>query len=313
MTDRRRQRSARSDQAERPSPEPIEPGSERYWLARHAVSPRKHLGQNFLLDQQLIELIVERGAVRPGDVVVEVGPGGGALTHALLRAGATVFAIEKDLAVAPLLEERFRDEITAGRLSLRFEDVLAVPLEVLPPRASLFGNLPYSITTPILEWAGRRRDRFSRAVVMIQREVGERILASPGGKEYGSLTVFLGAQAECRALVRVGPAAFWPRPAVDSMVLELRFVEPPPWSGEIARLERVLRAAFGQRRKTLENALAHGLGSDKEAIRTILLELGLDPGARAERISIEQFGRLTNRLFERLPIAIRGAEPESEA
>jgi len=283
--------------------------SERDWLLAHQIQARRRFGQNFLLEPRIPELIVERAGLSPGGRVLEIGPGAGALTDALLRAGQRVDAIELDSALLPLLEERFRIEIAAGALSLRQGDVLDLTEEDIAPGAVLFGNLPYAITSPILIWATRRRARLESAVVMVQREVAERIAASPGGKEYGSLTVFLRAQAEVRTLLKVGRSSFWPRPGVESSVIELRFVKPSPWTGEIALLERVLRAAFGQRRKTLENGLAHGLGIAKEDAAAALSALALDPSVRAEMLSVEQFGRLTEELAARrlLPVE-RSAE-----
>ena len=275
------------------------PTSERGWLLAHDIRARKRLGQNFLLDPRIPELIVERAALSLEEPVVEVGPGAGALTDALLRAGHRVHAIELDHSLLPLLEARFAGEIEAGRLTLAQGDVLEVSASALPPRASLIGNLPYAIASPILVWAARHRALFRSAVVMVQREVAERLLASPGGREYGSLTVFLRTKAEVRSLLRVGRSSFWPRPGVESTVIALRFLEAEPWPGDLARLEQVLRAAFGQRRKTLENSISHGLHLAKEDARAALEAAACRPDARAESLSPLDFGRLTDVLSAR--------------
>lgn len=275
-------------------------GTERDWLRLHDIRPRKRLGQNFLLDGRIPELMIERSALRHASDVLEIGPGAGALTRALLNAGHTVRAIEKDEALVALLTMRFGPEIAAAQLTLRAGDILQSEPEGqaqgVAGRLWIAGNLPYSITTPILEWMLARRDRFHGAVIMVQREYGDRLVAAPGGKTYGSLSVWVQAQAVPKILLRVGRSTFWPRPGVESVVIELLFPEAPPWPGDPRALERVLRAAFGQRRKMLENSLAHGLALAKDDVLGRLLDLGLDPEARAETLTVAQFGLLAERF-----------------
>ncbi|MEZ4652283.1 MAG: rRNA adenine N-6-methyltransferase family protein [Candidatus Eisenbacteria bacterium] len=155
------------------------------------------------------------------------------------------------------------------------------------------GNLPYPITTPLLVWCYAHAPRLAGAVVMVQREYGDRLLARVDTRAYSSITVWTRAHAEPRSLLRVGRSSFWPRPGVESVVLELRFPDPPPFSGDRAALERILRAAFGQRRKMLQNTLASGLAIDKTEAVDLLREAECDPAARAETLELNDFARLT--------------------
>ncbi len=285
--------------------------TEREWLESHGIRPRKRLGQNFLLDVGIAEAIERKAGWRPGAAVIEIGAGGGALTIALLAAGHTVTAVELDPGLAALLAERFAEETGEGRLVIRQGDILELPLADLAPVASaaraaeadrrpwLAGNLPYGVTTAILLRALAVCDRFGGAVFMVQREYGDRLLARAGEDAYGSLSVWTAAHATSRLLLRVGRSSFWPRPGVESAVIELVFPETRPFPGDRRGLERILRAAFGQRRKTLQNALSHGLGRPKDEVHDGLLSLGIDPGARAETLSLERFAAIVGGMGPR--------------
>jgi 16S rRNA (adenine1518-N6/adenine1519-N6)-dimethyltransferase len=154
------------------------------------------------------------------------------------------------------------------------------------------GNLPYTITTPLLLWCYRNASQLGGAVVMVQREYGDRLLAEVGTRDYSSITVWTRAHAVVKSLLRVGRSSFWPRPGVESMVVELGFPDPPPFAGDRALLEKVLRAAFSQRRKMLQNTLAAGLSIDKSDAIELLQRAGCDPMARAETLELEQYARL---------------------
>lgn len=267
--------------------------SERSRLEQHGVRPRKSFGQNFLLDPRLVELMVERAAWGAGRHVLEIGPGAGALTDGLLRAGHQVLAVERDESLEPLLRERFARELGTGQFELRLGDALELRDSELPSALTHFaGNLPYGITTPLLRFYLARRERFESALLMVQREYGERLTAEPGTREYGSLTVFVAAQAAVRNLLRVGRSSFWPRPGVESIVVALLSRRPAPTDAEVQALETILRAAFGQRRKTLLNGLAAGLGWEKPRLEARLREIGLDPGVRGETLPLQTFERL---------------------
>jgi 16S rRNA (adenine1518-N6/adenine1519-N6)-dimethyltransferase len=261
--------------------------------------------------------------------VIEIGPGGGALTAELLAAGFRVTAVEIDATLVALLHERFAAEVAGERLRVVVGDFLELSLEPLlnaitdppgpamdaPPRSHLdapspeattappgrpwiAGNLPYGLTTPILLRVLAHAGRLDGAVLMVQREYGDRLLARAGEDAYSSISVRAAAQARTRQLLLVGRSAFWPRPGVESLVVELTFPRPAPYGGSIRALERVLRAGFGQRRKTLENALAHGLGWSKDETRAVIRRAGCDPTARAETLPLDRFAALAELVGE---------------
>lgn len=284
--------------------------TEREWLESEGVRPSKRLGQNFLLDRKICGLIAQRAGWAAGDRIFEIGAGAGALTEALLTAGLRVHAVERDARLLPILRRRFAGALDDGRLTLEESDALTIEwtqrareLGWSEPGSAagavwVAGNLPYTITTPLLVSALRASSILAGAVFMVQREYGDRLAAAPGSKTYGSITVWARAHGETRTLLRVGRSAFWPRPGVESSVIELRFPQPPPYAGDTARLERVLRATFGQRRKTVLNALASGWPLPKEDALGVLQRAQIDPGVRAERLALEDFARLTDAFGE---------------
>ncbi|MFB3907140.1 MAG: 16S rRNA (adenine(1518)-N(6)/adenine(1519)-N(6))-dimethyltransferase RsmA [Candidatus Eisenbacteria bacterium] len=305
--------------------------SERAWLRAHGVTPRKRLGQNFLVHPAAAGRLVRAMKIAEGSDVLEIGAGAGSLTRALLDPPATgsgrparVWSVEVDARLAALLRERFAPEITAGRLHLLEGSILDLDPCALPGRAAasdghdgeasdgdgagasgwtprssplfLAGNLPYAITTPILLWTLEHRASFSRAAFLVQREVAARLLASPGGRTYGSLTVWVSYHAAVEKLASVGPSSFWPVPEVDSTLIGLRFhPQPPVDAGDPRDLEKALAAAFGQRRKMLRAALRSALGDGALAAR-VLSEAGIDPTRRAETLDLAAFAALARAL-----------------
>jgi 16S rRNA (adenine1518-N6/adenine1519-N6)-dimethyltransferase len=253
------------------------------------VKPSRRLGQNFLLDPRVAERIASL-VVDPAEAVVEIGPGLGALTERLLLRGRSVVAVEVDLRLAEALEKRL--ETNANARVVR-GDVLQQQLDqLLPGRApvTVVANLPYSITTPAVEWVLAQGPRVRRAFLMVQREVAERMTAKPGGKEFGSLAVFLALHAEVEPQFRVSPGAFHPRPDVDSVVVQ---VTPRSYPGttpdERGRVERLARAATMGRRKTVANALARGMDANPETVRGLLIRAGIDPVRRGETLSVDEW------------------------
>jgi 16S rRNA (adenine1518-N6/adenine1519-N6)-dimethyltransferase len=228
---------------------------------------------------QVADRLVRAISVEPDARLLEIGAGAGALTRALLDAGAKVWAIEVDPRLVLLLEERFASEIQGGRLHVLSGDILSMDpgTGTIPGPAGgpvrLVGNLPYAITTPILLWALAHRGAFRDAVFLVQREVAERLAASPGSRTYGSITVWASFHGAISKLATVEPGAFWPVPQVDSSLISIRFHEDPPVEAEPALLERVLAAAFGQRRKMIRSSLAPLFGDRAERI---LGEVGID-------------------------------------
>jgi 16S rRNA (adenine1518-N6/adenine1519-N6)-dimethyltransferase len=241
-------------------------------LERHGVRAKKRLGQHFLVDGRIIDAIVAAAGIRPGERVLEVGPGAGTLTRALALAGARVHAIEIDRGLEPVL----RDVLGGLALEVTWGDALRVPL---PEADKVVANLPYRITAPLLARL-LERGGWERLVVMVQREVAERALAVPGTKAYGAFTLLVRYHVRPEPVCAVPRGAFLPPPQVDSSVLRL-WPEPAPFPR--AAFFAVVRAAFAQRRKTLANALG----------RSPAVELaGLDGRRRAETLTLDEFGRL---------------------
>ena len=257
---------------------------------------KKSLGQNFLLDFNLIRRIARAAGPLQGVTVVEVGPGPGGLTRALLLEGADrVVAIEKDRRCLPALETIAA--LYPGRLEVVGADAreLDYGALALPASARIVANLPYSVATPLLvSWLKSEPwpPWFDRMVLMFQREVADRIVAPPGGKDYGRLAVLSQWRAVPRILFTLPAAAFTPKPKVDSALVEFLPKPAPEPSCDIATLEKVTAAAFGQRRKMLRSALRQ-ITPDSE---TLLLALGLDPKARAEELAVADFVRIANAL-----------------
>jgi len=256
--------------------------------------PRKSLGQNFIKDPRVIEKIVEAAGLSADDCVLEIGPGMGALTVALAEKAGKVIAIEKDERVITplrnLLEGYPNTEVVrADCLKLDFRGFYT------GKKLKAVSNLPYSISTPVLIKLLGDRAIFSSLVLMLQLEVGQRITARPGSRQYGSLSVLIQTYMDVKILFRVPPSAFWPKPKVDSVVL--KFVPLPgprvPLSDERLH-ERVLRAAFSSRRKMLGNSLQSLLS--REAAESALAACGIDRSRRAETLSIEEYSLLANEV-----------------
>ncbi|HXG80028.1 MAG TPA: 16S rRNA (adenine(1518)-N(6)/adenine(1519)-N(6))-dimethyltransferase RsmA [Methyloceanibacter sp.] len=260
------------------------------------LSAKRSLGQNFLLDFNLTRRIARAAGPLAGVTVVEIGPGPGGLTRALLLEGASrVIAIERDTRALPAL-----DAIAArhpGRLAIVAADAREVDYAALAPSAPvrIVANLPYGVATPLLVgWLKTEPwpPWFDRLVLMFQREVADRIVAAPGTKDYGRLAVLAQWRAAPRILFTLPAEAFTPRPKVESALVELVPKELPAPPCRVASLEKVTAAAFGQRRKMLRAALRQ-IAPNSE---TLLDRLGIDPKARAEELAVAEFCRLANAL-----------------
>lgn len=256
---------------------------------------RRALGQHFLRDAGMARAIVDVVAPTAADLVVEIGPGEGALTEVLARRAGRLIALEVDRALIERLRRR-HPALEVVEADARTWDYGAL---ARPPggRVLVVGNLPYSVGKPILQALVSARTAIDRMALMLQLEVAERVAAAPGGKTYGSLSVLTQLYCEARIVLRVPPGAFRPPPQVESAVLDLRPLPAPRVDvGDEGRFHAVVRAAFGQRRKTLANALAAGLGVSVAAAREAANAAGVDPGRRAETMDIKEFAALARRL-----------------
>ena len=260
-------------------------------LKEFAVVPKRELGQNFLIDDNILGVILAQLECGPDDVVLEVGAGLGVLTGALARVAGHVHAFEIDRSLAGPLAATLG---AGARVTLHFEDVLRAPLESMSPVPTLCAsNLPYSVAGPFVIESLERLPSVRRYCLMVQREVADRMAAAPGSKVYGVLSVWVGLFAE---IVRVRPLArsiFYPQPHVDSslIVLDRRPAEQLP-ALDPDQLRKVVQAAFGQRRKMLVNSLGAGLGLSRDEAIALVTGLGLPADVRAERLEPAQFAQL---------------------
>jgi 16S rRNA (adenine1518-N6/adenine1519-N6)-dimethyltransferase len=254
-----------------------------------ATSPRR-LGQNFLADPNLLEVIVREAELAPPDVVLEVGGGGGALTERLARQVARVHVIEIDQRLRDQLDPLSED---AGNISIVWGDAMKVALRELAPEPNkLVANLPYSIATPLLLRTIAELPSIELWVVMVQREIADRLTAQPGTKEYASATVLVQLACEVTMLRRVDPAVFVPRPRVGSALVRLRR-KGPTASDDVAA---VVRLAFAHRRKSLARSLELARPGSLEPARRVLEAIGKPADARAERLAPEEFVRFAEGL-----------------
>ncbi len=255
--------------------------------------PRKSLGQHFLTDPNIVRKILTLADVRPDETVLEIGPGRGALTGLLCRTAKTVIAVEIDRRVGDYLVQHLPD---CRNLDLRIGDALEFPYDTVPAGTVVVANLPYNISTPILFKLLEARSRFDRMILMLQTEVARRLVAKPGGKTYGSLSVGVQRWTEARLAFTVSPRCFQPPPEVGSAVVKLavrrdRLQEP----AADAHFLRIVRAAFSHRRKTLANSLRDA-GLDTSLISRGLTEAGIDGTRRAETLSPDEFVTLARAL-----------------
>lgn len=273
------------------------PAVTQHILHRFKLRADKKLGQNFLIDEDIVRQIVAAAELIAADTVLEVGPGIGTLTQGLAESEARVVAVELDNRLLPVL-----DTTLAGYDNVRIVhgDILKVDImaEVGAPSFKVCANLPYYITTPIIFALLEKRLPMERLVVMVQKEVAERMAAQPGGKDYGALSVAIQYYTEPRIAFIVPPTSFIPAPSVDSAVIVCKRRERPPVEVcDEALFFRVVKAAFSLRRKMLSNSLKNmGIGSVQ--VGAWLEQAGIDGKRRAETLSLEDFAKLTNSFIE---------------
>jgi 16S rRNA (adenine1518-N6/adenine1519-N6)-dimethyltransferase len=260
-----------------------------------SIPPKKSLGQNFLVDPHAAAMILDAAGLTKDDTVVEIGPGHGVLTGGLAERAGKVIAVELD---GRLIAKLRRELAGRGNLEIVHADALKYPFDRLPGRVKVVANLPYYISTPIITKLVSARSNISLMVLMLQKEVAERISAPPGGKVYGYLSVMVQLHCEAETLFTVPASSFDPAPKVESAVLRLAVREAPAAKCRDYRLfERVVSAAFSQRRKTLANSLrSSGLFSPEGIAR--LKGSGIDPTRRAETLSVSEYAALTDFLAD---------------
>ena len=270
------------------------------FLKEHGISAKKRYGQNFLIDPKVLSRIIEGADITKEDTVLEIGPGIGTMTQALCEAAGRVIAVEIDRDMIPLLEENLAE---FHNYEIINEDILKVDLKkLIKERLKIAANLPYYITTPIIMGLLEQDLPLDSVTVMVQKEVAERMQAKPGTKDYGALTLAVQYYTKAEIIANVPSNCFIPRPNVDSAVIRLKLHEDPPVRpADEKKMFGLIRAAFSQRRKTLVNALKNDAalsseGVTKERIEAAISRMELDPNIRGERLSLEEFARLSDLL-----------------
>lgn len=275
----------------------LDPASIRTLAADLGLRPTKQRGQNFVHDPNTVRRIVALSGVGPDDVVLEVGPGLGSLTLGLLETGAQVTAIEIESSLARRLPETVAHRLPAHADALRVVEADALQITDLPGPAptAVVANLPYNVSVPVLLHLLERFDHWTSALVMVQLEVADRIVAPPGSRTYGVPSAKIAWYASATRVGTVPPSVFWPVPNVDSGLVRLVRRPAPPTTASRKRVFAVVDAAFSQRRKMLRSALASIAGSSASASEA-LIAAGVDPQARGEVLDIAAFSRIAETL-----------------
>lgn len=283
-------------------PNLISPAVVKSLLLEHGLRPKKRLGQNFLIDRNVLNKIIDAAGIGPDDSALEIGPGLGVVTRELaLRAGHVV-AVEADRDLIPILQNILADLpnaeiVNADFLRLELDSFLQERFG--DSKLAVVANLPYYITTPIIAELLGVKERISNIVLMVQKEVAQRLAAPPGGGDYGSITVFVRYHCEMQIVAQASRNVFFPIPDVDSSLIRLTVRSTPPVKVEDESLFfSVVRAAFGKRRKTLLNALADApdLGLTKSQVDEALAAAGIDPTRRGETLDLPEFGAIADAI-----------------
>lgn len=261
---------------------------------------QKKYGQNFLIDSHVLEKIVDAAQITGEDCVLEIGPGIGTMTQYLAESAREVVAVEIDRALIPILE----DTLSAyHNVTVINQDIMKVDIQQLVQERNqgkpikVVANLPYYITTPIIMSLLEKHVPLQSITIMVQKEVADRMQVGPGTKDYGALSLAVQYYARPEVVANVPANCFMPRPGVDSAVIRLtRYPQPPVEVQDEKHMFAVIRASFNQRRKTLANGLANGMGIPREQVVEALEEMGLSATIRGEALTLEQFAQLSNRL-----------------
>lgn len=269
-------------------------------LNKYDFKFKKKYGQNFITDTNLLHKIVASAEITSDDIVVEIGPGAGTLTHALAWAAKAVIAIEIDEQLAPIIAENMAD---CDNFHLVIADALKVDLDSLVAekigqrcRYKIVANLPYYITTPLVMHFLEQGFAINRIVIMVQKEVAERFCAQPGTKAYGAITVALNYYGQVSMAFTVPRQLFTPQPDVDSAIIDIQLYEQKPYeAADVELFRRLVKASFSQRRKTLNNAIKTA-GVPPEIMSEALTRCAIDPKRRGETLTVEEFIALANAV-----------------
>jgi len=271
-------------------------------MERFGIKPSKGLGQNFLTDKNILHKMIAAAEISDKDEVLEIGPGIGTLTRELAERAGKVVAVEIDRRLIPVLEQTLKP---FGNVNVINGDILDLDLKALweryfTGRVKVAANLPYYVTSPIVMRFLEEDLPLKSIVIMVQKEVARRMNAKPGGKDYGALSIAVQYRSEPRIVAEVPPTVFIPPPKVSSAIIRLDILPQPRYAvKDEALLFRLVKAAFGQRRKTLINALSGGLASmDKQRLSKALTASGIDPKRRGETLSIGEFCRLADYIYD---------------
>ena len=274
---------------------------------KKSLKPNKRLGQHFLVNQNIIARIIEKAGLEKSDNVLEIGPGKGALTIPMAHAVNSIIAVEKDDHLANYLRQKL-EERNINNVTVINDDILKTDLEKLVSsrnsKLKVVGNLPYNISSPLLEKLISNKRFFNKAFLMLQYEFARRLASDPGNKDYGAITVMTRYEANISRLFKVGRDVFYPKPKVGSMVIAIDLEVPHPVRAKNDRVfELVVRGAFAQRRKTIKNSLkviSNHFRTDQ--ISEALEICNIDPLRRAETLSLDEFINLSDTLSERYSV-----------
>lgn len=281
------------------------PSSTLEIIKKYNFNFRKDYGQNFLIDSNILQKIVESAGVTKEDMVLEIGPGIGSMTQYLCEAARKVVAVEIDKELIPILSDTLS---SYDNVEVINNDILKLDLEALVQEKNngkpikVVANLPYYITTPIIMGLFEKKVPIESITVMVQKEVADRMQVGPGTKDYGALSLAVQYYSKPEIMVNVPPSCFIPQPKVGSAVIKLsRYEDMPVRVKDEKLLFRVIRAAFNQRRKTLVNSLKNSseLSYDKEIIEGAIKELGLSATIRGEALTLEEFAKLSDCLYDK--------------
>ncbi len=268
-------------------------------LEAHGFSFQKKYGQNFLIDGNVLDSIIDAAGITKDDFVLEIGPGIGTMTQRLCEEAREVVAVEIDKTLIPILDDTLS---TYKNWSVINQDILKVDINALAMEKNggkpikVVANLPYYITTPIIMGLFESHVPLESITIMIQKEVADRMKEGPGSKEYGALSLAVQYYSNPEIICEVPPSCFMPQPKVSSTVITLKCHRKPPVECDEKLLFQIIRASFNQRRKTLQNGLSNGLHFSKEQIAEAIEKAGFSPTIRGEALSLEDFARLTNIL-----------------